>query len=71
MSRESRKALSVLKSTVKEHFAVNPLFRSEFLEWIEGLKEPLVKNLILENNEITRGRIQMLDQIKDDLQIGG
>jgi len=71
MSRESRKALSVLKSTVKEHFTANPVFRSEFMEWIEGMREPLVENLILLNDEITRGRIQMLDQIKDDLQIGG
>ena len=70
MSRETRKALLTLKSTVREHMAANPLFRSEFLEWIDGIREPLVKNLILENNEITRGQIQMLDKIKDDLQIG-
>jgi hypothetical protein len=50
--------------------AANPLFRSEFMEWIEGIREPLVKNLIQDNNEITRGQIQMLDKIKDDLQIG-
>jgi hypothetical protein len=70
MSRETRKALLTLKSTVREHMATNPLLRSEFMEWIEGTKELLVKNLILENNEITRGQIQMLDKIKDDLQIG-
>lgn len=71
MSLETRKTVLALKSTVREHMTANPLFRSEFLEWIGAIREPLVRNLIQENNEITRGQIQMLDKIKDDLQIGG
>jgi len=71
MSRQARKEKSALEAKVREHLATNPVFRSEFREWLEAEKEIHVRNLIVENNEITRGRIQMLDQIKDDLQVGG
>jgi hypothetical protein len=70
MSRETRKEKSALEAKVREHLATNPVFRSEFREWIEAEKEIHVRNLIVENNEVTRGKIQMLDKIKDDLQIG-
>jgi hypothetical protein len=70
MSRQARKEKSALEAKVREHLATNPVFRSEFREWIEAVKEPYVRDLILINNEITRGKIQMLDKIKDDFQIG-
>jgi len=70
MSRQARKEKSALEAKVREHLATNPVFRSEFREWLEAEKEIHVRNLIVENNEITRGQIQMLDKIKDDLQIG-
>ncbi len=70
MSRQARKEKSALEAKVREHLATNPVFRSEFREWIEAEKEIHVRNLIVENNEVTRGQIQMLDKIKDDLQIG-
>ena len=70
MSREARKALVTLKSDVKSHMAANPVFRSDFLEWIDGIRKPLLEALVLENNEITRGKIQMLDKLEEDLQIG-
>jgi len=70
MSRQARKEKSALEAKVREHLATNPAFRSEFREWIEAEKEIHVRNLIVENNEVTRGQIQMLDKIKDDLQIG-
>ena len=70
MSRQARKEKSALEAKVREHLATNPAFRSEFREWIEAEKEIHVRNLIVENNEVTRGKIQMLDKIKDDFQIG-
>jgi len=70
MSRQARKEKSALEAKVREHLALNAAFRSEFREWIEAEKEIHVRNLIVENNEVTRGKIQMLDKIKDDFQIG-
>ena len=71
MSRQSRRETSVLKAKVKEHISQNPVFRSDLLDWIEAEKERLVKNLIQENNENTRGQIQMLDNLKEAFQMGG
>jgi len=70
MSRQTRRAVSELKHKVREHLAGNPVFRSDLLEWIEAEKELHVKNLIAENNEITRGMIQMLDSMKESFKIG-
>jgi hypothetical protein len=63
MSLKTRKAKSALEATIKNHMATNELFRSEFLEWIEMQKDIYVNFLIGENNEITRGKIQMLDDL--------
>lgn len=70
MSRQARKEKSALEAKVREHLATNPVFRSEFREWLEAEKEAHVKNLILQNNEITRGMIQMLDSMKESFKIG-
>ena len=70
MSRQARKEKSALEAKVREHLALNLQFRSEFLEWIEAEKEIHVKALILQNNEITRGMIQMLDGMKESFKIG-
>ena len=70
MSRQARKEKSALEAKVREHLALNLQFRSEFREWIEAEKEIHVRNLIVENNEVTRGKIQMLDEMRDSFQIG-
>ena len=70
MSRQARKEKSALEGKVREHLKVNPVFRSKFREWIEAEKEIHVRNLIVENNEVTRGKIQMLDEMRDSFQIG-
>lgn len=70
MSRQARREKSALEAKVREHLKVNPAFRSEFREWLEAEKDFHVNNLILENNEITRGKIQMLDKMKESFQIG-
>jgi hypothetical protein len=70
MSLKVRKELSVLKNKVKEHCAANPLFSTDFLEWIEAQKDVFTERLIAENNENTRGMIQMLDGMKKDFNIG-
>jgi enhancing lycopene biosynthesis protein 2 len=70
MSRQARKEKSALEAKVREHLATNPVFRSEFREWLEAEKEIHVRNLIVENNEVTRGKIQMLDEMRESFQIG-
>jgi hypothetical protein len=70
MSRQARKEKSALEAKVREHLATNPVFRSEFREWIEAEKEIHVRNLIQSNNENVRGMILMLDEMRDSFQIG-
>lgn len=70
MSLKDRRDKSALVGIVKDHLKTNLVFRSNLLDWIEAEKAVLVKALILENNEVTRGKVQMLDEIKTNFQIG-
>ena len=70
MSLKVRREKTALEAKVKEHCAINQVFRSDLLEWIEVQKSVYVERLILENDDVTRGMIQMLDGIKKSFGIG-
>jgi hypothetical protein len=69
MSLKDRKELSALEDKIKAHMAGNQVFRSEYLDWIAAQKELLVKELVAENDDSTRGKIQMLDYMNEMVQI--